>query len=88
MGSLGLLVTGNLLPYDRHGVQTAVTEVGIASRVPFFGPVIADMMLGGPKFSASTLATWYGMHRWWIPLALAALAEETGSCQFVGREPQ
>jgi quinol-cytochrome oxidoreductase complex cytochrome b subunit len=67
-------VTGNLLPFDRHGVQTAVVESGIASSVPVVGPMSSRMMLQGPAFSEQTLTAWYLVHRWILPLLLIVAA--------------
>lgn len=71
--SFMLMVTGNLLPFDRHGVQSAVTEIAVANRVPMLGPVAADAMLHGSRFGGETLAAWYFVHKWLLPLALIAL---------------
>ena len=32
-------LTGNLLPFDRHGVQTASIEAGIGGQIPVVGPL-------------------------------------------------
>src|SRR5580658_8654549 len=52
-------VTGNLLPYDRHGVETAVIEVGIAARAPGIGAEARRLLLQGPEFGEDTLRFWY-----------------------------
>jgi mono/diheme cytochrome c family protein len=63
-------LTGNLLPFDQHGVQTAAIESGIAASMPG-GQAIASLIMGGePSFNANTLPTWYMAHRFLIPLAL------------------
>jgi hypothetical protein len=67
-----LMVTGNLMPFDRHGVQSVVTEISIANRVPLLGPVAADAMLHGSQFGAETLTAWYFVHKWLLPIALIA----------------
>ncbi len=63
-GSIGLQLTGNVLPMDRHDVQTAVVEAGIAGRTPFVGEQIASLMLAGERFGQPTLDSWYLAHRW------------------------
>lgn len=60
--SLGMQITGNLLPMDRHDVQTVVVESGIASRIPLLGPTAAAAMLGGNGFGEQTLERWHTMH--------------------------
>lgn len=67
-------VTGNLLPFDRHDVQTAVVEGGIAAGIPALGDFSAKTVLQGDKFGPQTLSAWHSLHFWMlIPLALAAL---------------
>ena len=63
-------ITGNLLPFDQHGVQTAAVEGGIAASIPG-GQSVAKIMMGGePAMNANTLSTWYFAHRILIPLAI------------------
>lgn len=71
LGAFLLHVTGNLLPMDRHGVQTAVIEAGIASRIPLAGSLAAQGVLFGDRFSEATLQGWYLVHRWAIPVGVA-----------------
>jgi mono/diheme cytochrome c family protein len=69
-----LQVTGTLLPFDRHAVQTANIEASIASRVPLVGEDLALGILGGESFGEATLSRWYLIHRWIAPgLALLML---------------
>lgn len=63
-------ITGNLLPFDQHGVQTAAIESGIAAAMPG-GESVASLIMGGePSMNANTLPTWYFAHRILIPIAL------------------
>lgn len=55
-------VTGNLLPMDRHDVQTVVVEAGVAGGVPHLGPWLKATMLAGPQLSMATVALWYLVH--------------------------
>lgn len=67
-------VSGNLLPFDRHDVQTAVVEGGIAAGVPLAGDFAATTILQGKTFSSDTLSAWHQFHFWMIvPLTLAAI---------------
>jgi len=68
-GALGFQLTGNLLPMDRHDVQTAVVEAAIAARIPGIGSELRSAILGGDGFGQTTLDLWWGMHRF----ALTAL---------------
>ncbi|HJP82123.1 MAG TPA: cytochrome b N-terminal domain-containing protein [Fimbriimonadaceae bacterium] len=63
-------LTGNLLPFDQHGVQTAAVEGGITAGVPG-GKAIAAVMMGGePSVTDQTLPVWYTAHRLILPIAL------------------
>ena len=67
-------VTGNVLPADRHGVQTAAVEGSIAARVPSIGPSLANAVLGGSEFSGRTLTLWHIAHAYLFPIALILVA--------------
>lgn len=60
--SFAMQVTGNLLPFDRHDVQTAVAEGNIAAGVPGLGTFISTLMLNGEKFGPNTLFAWHKIH--------------------------
>lgn len=68
----GLQVTGHLLPFDRHGVQTASIEAGVGGRIPFMGTSIRETMLQGSEVSTATLEAWYLVHRWVLPMIVVA----------------
>jgi mono/diheme cytochrome c family protein len=70
--SLGFQISGNLLPFDRHGVQTAVIEASIGARAPLIGDKISELSLGGAQFSMKTVQAWYAIH--WSLTALAIVA--------------
>jgi quinol-cytochrome oxidoreductase complex cytochrome b subunit len=81
--AIGFQLTGNILPYDRHGIQTAGIEGGIAARAPGVGGAVAKMLLGEKGLDASTVERWYLLHRIALPvLALVALA-----LWFASRQP-
>ncbi|HWA83108.1 MAG TPA: cytochrome b N-terminal domain-containing protein [Fimbriimonadaceae bacterium] len=65
-------VTGNLLPFDRHGVQTSVIESGVARRMPVLGPASANFMLGGDRFNVGTIGRWHAAHIGFLVLGLIA----------------
>ncbi len=74
IGSFLSQMSGNLLPFDRHGVQTAVVEAGISHSAPFAGGWVAKMMLGGDGFSARTLTIWAAAHFYIFGLVAVAAA--------------
>lgn len=69
--SMGFQLSGNLLPFDRHGVQTAVIEASIGARVPILGSTLSKLTLGGAELSLNTVRIWYTLH-WALSLAAAA----------------
>lgn len=71
--ALGFQLSGNLLPFDRHGVQTATIEASIAARAPVVGPMSSHFVLNGNDFGQNTLSLWYTAHHWLllIPALLA-----------------
>jgi mono/diheme cytochrome c family protein len=70
--------TGNLLPQDRHGVQTAVIEAGIARQVPVAGNLAATTMLGSSNgYTEATLRLWYTAH-WVAGILILILALAIG----------
>jgi ubiquinol-cytochrome c reductase cytochrome b subunit len=71
--AMAFQVTGNLLPFDRHGVQTAAIEGSIAARVPVVGPSVARAMMGGQGFNDGTLTLWYTVHRFVLPAVLIGM---------------
>lgn len=64
LATLGLQITGNLLPLDAHDVQTAGIEADIAARVPVVGQTLSEAILQGPSFGQGTLEAWYFAHKW------------------------
>lgn len=68
--ALGFQISGNALPWDRHGVQTAGVEGAIASRTPVVGPAVAHLMMGGDEPGPQTLGVWWTAHWLLLPAAL------------------
>lgn len=62
VGSILLQITGNLLPMDRHGVQTTVIEASILGSVPGAGPLLQSLVLAGQRFNQDTLRYWMIAH--------------------------
>jgi ubiquinol-cytochrome c reductase cytochrome b subunit len=69
--TLGLGVTGNILPWDQHGYWAAVVETVIAGGVPVVGPSIQRLAVGGPGYGNLTLTRMYGLHAGILPALFA-----------------
>jgi quinol-cytochrome oxidoreductase complex cytochrome b subunit/mono/diheme cytochrome c family protein len=75
IAAFGFQATGNLLPMDRHDVQTVNIEASIAGGMPFVGKFAQHVVLQGSNFNQRTLDVWYLAHRIALPaLAVAAIA--------------
>ncbi|HRI43962.1 MAG TPA: cytochrome b N-terminal domain-containing protein [Fimbriimonadaceae bacterium] len=72
LAAMGFQLTGHLLPFDRHAVQTAAIEGAIAGRMPLIGPDAQALLLRGDAVGQPTLDFWYLAHRWLLPLLLFA----------------
>jgi mono/diheme cytochrome c family protein len=72
--AIAFQLTGNILPWDRHAVQTAAIEGSIAGRVPGIGRPLMEAMLGGKGVSQETLTLWYDLHRIVLPGLFVVLA--------------
>jgi quinol-cytochrome oxidoreductase complex cytochrome b subunit len=70
LGALGLQISGNLLPWDKHGVQTVSVEAGIAGRAPFLGQILNKLMLDGTEVTQKTLSLWSSVHMYVLPIVL------------------
>jgi mono/diheme cytochrome c family protein len=73
VSSVVFQVTGNLMPLDRHGVETVVVETGITARFPVVGTAVQRILLQGPEVGQATLRLWTLMHIGTGLLVLAAL---------------
>lgn len=61
--TLGLQITGNAIPMDRHDVRTVVVETGIAGRSPFASEQVAEFARGGNAVTEQTFRLWAEWHR-------------------------
>lgn len=70
LGAFGAQLTGNVLPMDRHGVQTANIEAGLTASVPVVGPALHRFLLAGSGFTPATAERWFVFHEILITLLL------------------
>jgi quinol-cytochrome oxidoreductase complex cytochrome b subunit len=71
--TLFLSFTGYLLPWDQLAFWAVTVGTNIASSVPFVGPEIRELMIGGRGIEQPTLIRFYALHVIILPLLLGAL---------------
>ena len=70
--TLGMAFTGQVLRFDQDAYWGLGIGASIASRVPFLGPPIVKLMLGGPIIAGATLSRFFALHVFVIPGLLIA----------------
>jgi quinol-cytochrome oxidoreductase complex cytochrome b subunit len=71
--SVGFGFTGYLLPWDQKAYWATTVGTRIAGTAPVVGDTILRIMRGGDDLSAVTLARFFGVHVWVLPLTLLVL---------------
>jgi quinol-cytochrome oxidoreductase complex cytochrome b subunit len=69
--TLGMGFTGYLLPMNQRSYWATTVGTEIAATVPFIGPFILRILRGGADISAVTLARFFSVHIWWLPVVIA-----------------
>jgi len=62
--------TGYLLPWDQKAYWATNVGINMADSVPLAGPLIADLLRGGPELGAVTLLRFYAAHVFVLPAVL------------------
>ena len=70
---IGFGFTGYLLPWDQKAFWATIVGTRIAAVTPLIGDWILRVMRGGDELSAVTLARFFGVHVWVLPVALLSL---------------
>jgi len=65
--TLGMAFTGQVLRFDQDAYWGLGIGASIAGRVPFAGPAIVKLMLGGPIIAGATLSRFFALHVFVIP---------------------
>jgi len=71
--TLVMSLTGYLLPFDQRSYWATIVAMNINGTGPFVGPYLADFLLAGPGFGATTLSRFYAIHMLLVPGLIAAL---------------
>jgi cytochrome b-561 len=73
LATLLLSFTGYLLPWDQLAYWAITVGTNIASSIPFAGPAIRELLLGGRAIDQSTLIRFYVLHVLFLPAAIGIL---------------
>jgi ubiquinol-cytochrome c reductase cytochrome b subunit len=68
--TLGLSLTGYLLPWDQKGYWATKVATKLSTVVPFVGPTIERLVIGGPNYGHHTLTRFFAMHAGVLPALL------------------
>jgi quinol-cytochrome oxidoreductase complex cytochrome b subunit len=68
--TFGASYTGYLLPWDQLAYWGTTVGTTIASYEPFAGPVIRELLLGGPEVGQSSLTRFFTLHVAVLPILL------------------
>ena len=70
--TLGMAFSGQVLRFDQDAYWGLGIGASIASRVPLIGPLIVNLLLGGPIIAGATLSRFFALHVFVIPGLLIA----------------
>jgi ubiquinol-cytochrome c reductase cytochrome b subunit len=71
--TLGMFFTGQVLRWDPDAYWGLAVGGSMAGRVPWVGPRVVDLMLGGPMIGGDTLSRFFSLHVFVIPGTLLAV---------------
>ena len=70
---LALSLTGYLLPWDQKGYWATKVATNITAIVPFMGPAMQKIIIGGSDYGHHTLTRFFALHAGVLPAAVIAL---------------
>lgn len=73
LATLGMGFTGYLLPWNQRAYWATTVGTEIAATVPVIGEFILRVLRGGTDLSAVTLARFFAVHIWFLPVIILAL---------------
>jgi quinol-cytochrome oxidoreductase complex cytochrome b subunit len=71
--TLFLSFTGYLLPWDQLAFWAVTVGTNIASSIPWIGPTVRELLIGGRTIEQATLIRFYVLHVVVLPLGLGVL---------------
>jgi quinol-cytochrome oxidoreductase complex cytochrome b subunit len=73
LATLGMGFTGYLLPWNQRAFWATTVGTEIAATAPIIGDFILRILRGGNDLSAVTLARFFSVHIWFLPVIMVAL---------------
>jgi len=73
LATLGMGFTGYLLPWNQRAYWATTVGTAIAGTVPVVGDFILRVLRGGNDLSAVTLARFFSVHIWFLPVVIIGL---------------
>ena len=70
---LALSLTGYLLPWDQKGYWATKVATNLANLVPFIGPEIQKLVVGGTEYGHHTLTRFFALHAGVLPALIVLL---------------
>lgn len=70
---LALSLTGYLLPWDQKGYWATKVTTSLAAAIPFVGPSLEKLLIGGAEYGHHTLTRFFALHAGVLPAAVVAL---------------
>src|SRR5688572_1715497 len=71
--TLGLSLTGYLLPWDQKGYWATKVSTNLAAMSPVVGPALQKIIVGGPDYGHHTLTRFFALHAGVLPAAVIGL---------------
>lgn len=65
--------SGYLLPWNQKAYWATSVGTSIVGAVPVIGTFLERAVRGGTEIGAVTLARFYGLHIWWVPIIVLAV---------------
>jgi ubiquinol-cytochrome c reductase cytochrome b subunit len=73
LATLGMGFTGYLLPWNQRAYWATTVGTEIAGTVPLVGDFFVRVLRGGSELSAVTLARFFSVHIWFLPVVIIGL---------------
>lgn len=73
LATLGMGFTGYLLPWNQRAYWATTVGTEIPGTMPLIGDFMLRILRGGSDLSAVTLARFYSVHIWFLPVAMVLL---------------